>query len=178
MTSELKTLFQQVLAASEELRPGYIVSLGSATPDPMPYFNDLNKPFTADLLDIYSLVRGTPAEISAQRLMDFIPGYRLVEASEAASGTRWDDSHVTPLLSNYSSDHIGYLEDSPSLWRLNHDDFETYKIFSSSKSLMQSIIECYRQGAYFLDSSGYLDWDVERTTEICAQLNPDAEYWA
>lgn len=66
-------------------------------------------------------------------------------------------------------------ESAPVLgvWRGEPDPFEEY---SSLSSMMQTIAECFSQGAFFVED-GYLEIDDEKHTQIAREFNPHVEMW-
>ena len=175
MPSSFRSSFQQLLEIADSQRPGYRSSLGDGLDlDTIRSMLPVSDYFPW-LVDVYSLVSGTPRGIQNQSLMDLVPGYRLVELQEVASGDHWEGQRIVPLLSNYSSDHIAFIGTNPNLWSVGHDDCEARKLYDSPDTFVHSLIEYYRTGAYFLDPDGYLDYDPRKVSEIRRRLNPESE---
>lgn len=96
------------------------------------------------------------------------------------------EGHYFPLIGNYAGDYLLYNSDknsdsygmlylySPSLLFID----EKISYHDSIESMIQSIIECFRRGAYNYDEKrGGLDADIDLQYEIYARLNPKSSYW-
>ncbi|SDO05055.1 hypothetical protein SAMN04487897_107195 [Paenibacillus sp. yr247] len=184
----LKDLFNEFIELSKELRPEYPDSLGNEKKDWSNVFqmkSDIPRLFEV----IYSTVQGTKRDINDQRLMDFIPGYRLIHIDEFVLEKKNLDNilnaqtkiaMVVPLLANYSSDFICYVENFDGegcICILLHDERELNLMYSTPEKFLETINEFYKQHVYFLDDDGYLDYDWEKEGIIGSSLNPDVKYW-
>jgi hypothetical protein len=177
MPSNFRKLFEELLEIVDRQRPGYRASLGSGMERAAVASILVKSEDYPCLVDIYSLVCGTPREIRDQSLFDLIPGYRLLQINEVAAKRKWENREMVPLLENYSSDYIAFSGGSHCLLRLSHDDSTLFKVYDNPDTFLQSLIEFYRSGAYFLDSDGYLDSDLKNVSKIGRRLNPESNYW-
>jgi len=123
--------------------------------------------------------------------MDYTPGYRLIHISEIVEEKNIIDSVfvkndraeievVIPLFVNYSSDYICYCKYSTGeeyICTLMHDEGDLVLMHKSPKKFLETICELYKQGVYFLDSDGYLDYDSDKESIVGSKLNPGIEYW-
>jgi len=173
------------------LRPKYPQSLGTSTNNWEDVFKKLEEPIPNLFRAIYSIVSGTEREIKEQALMDFIPGYRLIHISEFIEESTnlknilideslSDNEIVIPLLANYSSDYICYYKNSAGkelLCSLRNDSGELIVKHSSSEKFFETVCEFYKQGVYFLDSDGYLDYDMEKERTVGSLINYGITYW-
>ena len=103
MKKEISYLIDEFISLSDELRPGYSLSIAKDKESSLILPESLNI--------LYSKVSGTYYEIEDQRLMDFLPGYLLIRDAEYESFTQsvkemipnGEDKYY-PILVNYSSD--------------------------------------------------------------------------
>lgn len=68
-------------------------------------------------------------------------------------------------------------DDSESVVSIMHDDQNLVLIHKSIDKFMETICEFYRNAVYFLDSDGYLDYDVEKEGAIGSKINEGIPYW-
>ncbi|ULO09092.1 SMI1/KNR4 family protein [Paenibacillus sp. 19GGS1-52] len=184
----LKELFNEFIEFSIELRPEYPESLGKATDDWMEVFNGLAEiPKLFEV--IYSSVQGTKRETENQKLMDFIPGYRLVHIEEFVEAKEnldiqsfWPkDALVLPLLVNYSSDYFCYVENfegNSGIYLYMHDEGNLNLVYRSPEKFLKTVIEFYKQHVYYLDDEGYLDYDFQKESTIGGNHNFGVKYWS
>ena len=187
----LEDIFKESLDLSSKLRPEYPPSLGSKFGKWEDAFKNLNLPIPELFVAIYNNVSGTKRSVKEQQLMDFVPGYRLIHISELIGEKDNLDSIMTnqqlaaseivlPLLANYSSDFICYYINSKGEERIcimMKDSGELIVMYNSPERFLETVCEFYRQGAYFLDTDGYLDYDMEKEGVIGASMNPGINYW-
>jgi hypothetical protein len=132
---------------------------------------------------VYSSVSGTKGSVTEQRLMDFLPGYRLLHIDELAASLRelaqlGVRPQLFPILGNYSSDYICVLANpSEEICSVFHDSPEIVVMHKTADLFLETICEFYRRGVYFLDADGFLDYDPEAHGICGALLNPGVEYW-
>lgn len=184
-------LCKELLRLSEQLRPNYPSSLGNKVSNWEDVFKQLNIIPPEIFRAIYSNFSGTKRDIKEQKLMDFTPGYRLIHILELFDemnnlanvlndkGVAKTDI-VIPLLANYSSDFICYFRNSlgeERICALMNDCGELIVMHDSPKKFLETICEFYKQGVYFLDADGYLDYDMDREGEVGATINPGVSYW-
>ncbi|TVY02061.1 SMI1/KNR4 family protein [Cohnella terricola] len=183
----LRDLFNEFIELSNELRPDYRASLGTATGN---WTDVLQLSYTPNFYEvIFSTVQGTKRDVCDQRLMDFIPGYRLIHIDEFVSekqnldnilNVQTDVAFVLPILANYSSDFICYVEmlnGEGCICTLLHDEGELEVVYNTPEKFLETINEFYKQQAYFLDDEGYLTYDLELEGNIGAKNNPNVNYW-
>ena len=60
---------------------------------------------------------------------------------------------------------------------LMNDIGELIVMHNSLEKFLETICEFYKQGVYFLDSDGYLDYDMNREGIIGSAINPGVKYW-
>lgn len=183
----LKKLFNEFIEFSMRLRSEYPESLGMAIEDWTKVFNGLAEiPKLFEV--IYSSVQGTKREIKDQKLMDFIPGYRLIHIEEFVQEKKnldiicsWPkDSLVLPLLVNYSSDYFCYVENfegNSGIFLFTHEEGNLNLVYHSPEKFLKTVIEFYKEHVYYLDDEGYLDYDFQKEGAIGVNLNPDVKYW-
>ncbi|CAH1213931.1 hypothetical protein PAECIP111892_03933 [Paenibacillus auburnensis] len=183
----LKKLFNEFIEYSGGLRTDYPESLGKATENWTKAFDELAE--IPELFEVvYSSVQGTKRDMKDQRLMDFIPGYRLIHIEELAQeknnldilGSWPKDSTVLPLLVNYSSDYFCYVENfkcNSGICLFMHDEGVLNLVYRSAEKFLNTVIELYKQHIYYLDDDGYLDYDFQKEGTIGHSLNPDVDYW-
>lgn len=187
----LEKLFKDALKLSEQLRPQYPKSLGNKSNNWENVFKQLNV-LTPELFrTIYSNVSGTKRDITEQTLMDFTPGYRLIHISEfiqdrdTLKNIITDESFITneivlPILTNYSSDYICYYKKNTGeelVCSVMSDFGELIVMYSSPEKFLETICEFYKQGVYFLDSDGYLEYDMSKEGVVGSEINSGIKYW-
>ena len=188
---DIAKMFKEFLALSDALRQGYTQSLSGRKSEWRNncYFagGDIPEIFQV----IYDTVSGTIRETTEQRLMDFIPGFRLIYIDELGREKECldgmlkhfdisDIKHVLPLLANYSSDYICFLETADGkecIGLAAHDSLGIAILHNSAEKFLRTVCEFYKQGVYFLDKDGYLDSDYEKESVIGRELNGDVAYW-
>lgn len=179
MKKEISYLIDEFISLSDELRPGYSLSIAKDKE------SSLILPESLDIL--YSKVSGTYYEIEDQRLMDFLPGYLLIRDAEYESFTQsvkemipnGEDKYY-PILVNYSSDFYALKVSEGKengIFLIEHDADEPTKIHHSFEDFLRTIIACYKRKIYFLDDDGYLDMDFYEEQLIGQKYNPDIDYW-
>lgn len=176
---------------AEQLRHKYPQSLGGKEDNWEDVFRKLNIPIPDLFTAIYSNVAGTKRDINQQDLMDFTTGYRLIHISEfiheidnmrsVLSDKKFIDNEIVlPILANYSSDFICYYKCSTGeefIYTLMSDDGELIVMYNSPEKFLETVCEFCKQGVYFLDSDGYLDYDMDREGAIGSVINPGVAYW-
>ena len=179
MKKEISYLIDEFISLSDELRPGYSLSIAKNKE------SSLILPESLDIL--YSKVSGTYYEIEDQRLMDFLPGYLLIRDAEYESFMQsvkemipnGEDKYY-PILVNYSSDFYALKVSEgkeKGIFLIEHDADEPTKIHNSFEDFLRTIIACYKGKIYFLDDDGYLDMDFYEEQLIGQKYNPDIDYW-
>ena len=153
---------------------------------------NINHPAPEIFREIYSIFAGTRRNIEDQKLMDFIPGYRLIHIEELEAEydalVRMTDFHgiyenqikiVIPLLADYASDYICYVKKQN-----NTETIFTYspdgglvEMHNSLEAFFETIIAFYKEDAYFLDDNGFLDYDFDKTGVIGEKHNQGIRYW-
>ena len=182
-------LFTEFIVLSSKLRKGYRESLGKKDI----HWEEVLKSIVTDIPDffrnIYDNVSGTKRSIQEQELFDFIPGYRLIHILELESEnnvlkerTKWDDQiqKVIPFLANYSSDYICYVkmaDGKECVVSIMHDSPDVVVMHSNTARFLETICAFYKDGVYYLDDDGYLDYDFDKQGKIGAKLNQNIDYW-
>ena len=188
----IKELLIEFISLSDKMRYGYKDSLGAAYQAWEQIITNINQSVPEVFREIYSRFAGTHRNTKQQKLMDFIPGYRLIHIEELEDEynalsrmMETDDLHknrievVIPLLADYSSDYICYVKK-----RDNTEAIFTYspvdglvELHSSLERFFETIIAFYKENVYFLDDDGFLDYDFERAGVIGEKYNPGIRYW-
>lgn len=188
---EMENLFMESLKLAGLLRPQYPKSLDNKNSNWEDIFNKLNKPIPKLFSAIYNNVSGTKRAINEQELFDFCPGYRLIHISELIKESDniknilidekiYDNEVILPILANYSSDYICYYKNRAGeelICSLRNDSGELIVKHNSSEAFLITVCEFYKQGVYFLDSDGYLDYDIEKENEVGSIINSGITYW-
>ena len=180
-------LFEEFLALSASLRPTYPYSLGKENSHWREIISHIDVQIPSLFQVIYSKVFGTRRDIADQKLMDFIPGYRLIHICELKSefanvNNMLDVSSCVfiPFLGNYSSDYICYCRDRfehESIVSISHNSFIATPLHKDPKSFFETICAFYKYHVYFLDTDGYLDYDFDLEGQIGSRINPEITYW-
>lgn len=187
----LKDLFEEYLELSAKYRPEYPVSLGEAHGDNLDILENIFLDIPEIYTTIYTKVCGTEWEIKEQELMDFIPGYRLIHIKELIQEKKKLDlileyidtsefNNISPVLGNYSSDFICFGETKQGeefIISVFHDDASINIMHNNINIFFETICKFYKEGVYYLDEDGYLDYDLEREVQIAKEINPGIEYW-
>lgn len=187
----MENLFMESLRLAGLLRPQYPKSLENKISNWEDIFKKMDKPIPKLFRAIYSNVSGTKRDIEAQELLDFCPGYRLIYISELIEESDnlknilideklYNNEVVIPILGNYSSDYICYYKnraDEELICSLRNDCGELIVKHSSPEKFLETVCEFYKQGVYFLDSDGYLDYDMEKERTVGSLINHDITYW-
>jgi hypothetical protein len=172
-------IFLEFIALSAKLRSEYPSSLGNSFIGWENVIKTIEPNIPLIYKIIYGKVSGTMRNIKNQTLMDFIPGYRLIHIQELEKEKtnlegvlQYYESieglTLLPILANYSSDFICYGRDNSGLekiYRVNHDD-DLELLYESPEKFFKTICEFYKQGVYFLDQDGYLDYDFDRLRDV------------
>lgn len=132
---------------------------------------------------MYSSVAGTRQSIEDQSLMDIVPGLRLIHRDEIKEEiARFKlfyselENHI-PFLADDSSCYVSLNTDDGGVYRVAKE-YGTSKVANSIEEYWNTIFTCYNEGAFYLDSEGYLDFDFEKEGEIGKRINPECEYWS
>lgn len=186
----LETLFKETLLFADNLRPQYTKSLGNNTGNWNILLNKIINPIPELYTAIYKNVSGTFRDVTDQSLMDYIPGYRLIHVLElenelknmslVLSDNACADTHIVlPMLANYSSDFICYYNNrcNELICLLTHDTGSLTVMHNSPENFFKTVCEFYKQNVYFLDSDGYLDYDLNKEAAVASILNPGIPYW-
>jgi len=187
----LNDLFDEFIVLSTKLRKEYLKSLGEKASnwEEMLRTIDTDMPYLFQVT--YSKVSGTRRDIQKQELMDFIPGYRLIHISELNYEKKKLNKiynyynndkiqKIIPYLTNYSSDFICYgkmTDGRDIVVSIMHDEQKLTLMHESIEKFFETICEFYKDNVYFLDTDGYLDYDVEREGEVGAKINENITYW-
>lgn len=187
-----KGVFNEFLFLSDKMRKGYINSLGNAIPTWENYLAKITSATPEVISVIYEKVSGTHRDISTQKYLDFVPGYRLIHIEELEreyhillQRLEFDDvckariEMIIPLLADYSSCYICYAKTTDNCEGIFHYSPEDglLKMHDSVELFFKTIIAFYTQDVFFLDKDGYLDYDFEKEGIIGVAYNPGIDYW-
>lgn len=187
----IEDLFKESLSLSELLRPQYTRSLGTMVNNWEDVFKKLNISVPELFRAIYGNVSGTKRDIKEQKFMDYTPGYRLVHILEIIQEKDNINSIITdekflegeivlPILANYSSDFICYYKrrnGEENICSLMNDSGELVLMYNYPEKLFETVCEFYKQGVFFLDADGYLDYDMYKEGIVGSAINHGIPYW-
>ncbi len=183
----MNELFEEFLFLSARLRTKYVDSLGERNNNWEKVFYDLYGEIPELFQVIYNKVSGTRRNIADQTLMDFIPGFRLIHIcelkEESVKLNRYYNDKIQviiPFLANYSSDYICYCRTNAGkeyIGSISHDDLMVIQMHKNIKKFFETICAFYQFNVYFLDTDGYLDYDLELEGTIGAEINLGIPYW-
>lgn len=167
--------FEVFITFAVSQRPKFKSAIGYEAQAP-----DVSTP--APLLLMYSVVAGTLKSIEDPAVMDVVPGLRLIHRGELTDETaRFRetynklDTHI-PFLADDSSCFVSLDLEDGSVYRVA-PEYGTSKLADSLEAYWDTVYECYKTKAFFLDAEGYLDFDFEKEGEVGARINPGCEYW-
>lgn len=179
MEHEISCLIDEFISLSDELRPGYSLSIAKD--------NELSLILPESLIILYSKVSGTYYETENQRMMDFVPGYLLIRDAEYEGFMQSikemipnGEDEYFPILVNYSSDFYALKVSGGKevgIFLIDHDGDEPTKIHNSFEDFLRTIIACYQEKVYFLDDDGYLDMNFDGEQLIGQKYNHAIDYW-
>lgn len=189
----VKKLLLAFISLSDQMRCGYKTSLGIPHQAWEEVLTNINHPVPQIYREIYSTFAGTRRDLKEQKLMDFIPGYRLIHIEEleteyhtfarmAGSDAMYENQieAAAPLLADYASSYICYVKKrdrTEAIFSYSPDGgFE--EMHRSLETFFETIIAFYKEDVYFLDNNGFLDYDFEKAGVIGEKLNPGIPYWA
>lgn len=149
--------------------------------------NDLNLPFPNDFYELYSIYNGTLAkEGDILDDLHFFPGFYFLSLEDAINcynafkdDSRWDKNWF-PIFSNGGGDFFCIDCNKNREFQIQGfllgytGDFTDY---INLASMFKTIEECYKTGAYFIDSEGSLDNDIDKEKEIGKKYNPGLARW-
>lgn len=185
-------LFAEYLSLSNKLRNGYQNSLGISQPEWKKTAVAVLPVVPPIFEAIYGNVEGTHKDISNQKYMDFVPGFRLIHINELESEFHTllqmlesDDVcesqiiTIIPILADYSSCYICYAKTTNNKEIIAHyaPDEGMQIMHNSAEQFLKTIIAFYQNDVFYLDEDGFLDYDFEKEGIIGAEYNPGVEYW-
>ena len=184
---DIRNLVEEFFDVSENVRPGLTSQLGKGDVASLekavdPFFNSIPE----SLKKVFGLYSGV-GSVKNQRFFDLIPGYRLLGITELMDGIReasnnFENFVAVPIFKNMSSDYVVFCFDrrgqEKGVYRCWHDDDEPSMISKSIEDYFVTLISFYREGVFYLDSDGYLDYDFDKEGVVGARLNPGCEYWS
>jgi hypothetical protein len=177
----MEELFKKYIELSNSLRSRYKNSLGTSK-----NHNSILKDLPTPLRIIYSIVEGTNYEVEDQTLMDFYPGFLLININEfnnflSTFRENYEETAYFPFLVNYSSDFyllkVDKMNNDIGVYISTNDDIDIIKIHNSFEDFLKTLIAFYERNVFFLDDDGYLDMDFDKHIIIGQEMNPDVEYW-
>lgn len=187
-----KELLVELISLSDKMRCGYKSSLGISHQAWEQVLTNITRPVPEIYREIYSTFAGTLRDIKEQKLMDFIPGYRLIHIDELEAECNTFMRMVgsdaicknqmetaTPLLADYASNYICYVkkqDNTEAIFAYSLDE-GFVEMHRSLEKFLETIIAFYKENVYFLDNDGFLDYDFEKAGIIGERLNPGIKYW-
>lgn len=187
-----KELLVELISLSDKMRCGYKSSLGISHQAWEQVLTNITRPVPEIYREIYSTFAGTPRDVKEQKLMDFIPGYRLIHIDELEAECNTFMRMVgsdaicknqmetaTPLLADYASNYICYVkkqDNTEAIFAYSLDE-GFVEMHRSLEKFLETIIAFYKENVYFLDNDGFLDYDFEKAGIIGERLNPGIKYW-
>jgi effector-binding domain-containing protein len=162
----VRDVLAEVVRLAEAGRPGFAASvgLGADTLDPGQL-----AAFPATLAEMYAVLAGTERPVPDERLMDVVPGRRLMhraEAPAAAAALRnaWPDLRAHwPFTADYAGCHHVFDVHSGEVLDLA-PELGPATVAASLERYWATVLECYRAGICFVGPDGYLDSDADSTT--------------
>lgn len=178
----MEKYFLEYLKLSEDLRSGYINSLLPASENWIHVLKSVMQDDIPELFRvIYTHTGGTRYEVAEQKYMDFTPGFLLIHIDEWVGAyntlAKMRGGQYYPVLRNYSSDFIAMNKLSGEICEIFHDDEDIDVIYKDACKFLQTLTYNYKNGVYFTDEDGFLDYDEDKEFEIALRFNPDVEYW-
>ncbi len=146
---------------------------------------DLPFKLTEELQELFNTINGTHVEVG-DPLDDlhWIPGYYLLCLEDALimydtfkADPRWSPDWF-PVLANGAGDFVIQRQPSKQLrfgpiWNFMIDEQEPWQEAASLTSWLGMTEECFRQKAYFVDSTGFLEADWRMEAQIRVKWNPE-----
>lgn len=114
----------------------------------------------ADAVSLYLLDKSTSRILYPQKLLPFV----------------YVDFYSSPLLINLmkrSKDYGSLFYYHPTV----SADTRPYKIYDSPKSWLKTVIKCYQEKVYSVDSDGMFRSNFDREIILSKTLNPQSDYW-
>jgi hypothetical protein len=118
--------------------------------------------------------------------MDFTPGFFLIHIEEYRKNynevnllTNQLNFHsiYLPLLRNYSSDFYVFDTQTHNICLLNHDGAEINVLYDNTLEFLETLVQNYKEDAYYLDDDGFLDYDSDKEYEVAGKMNPEIKFW-
>ena len=174
----MEVLFSEILSLAIAQRPALAEAIGFSGTEARRDARGV----PSEIAPLYRVASGTPRGIADQSVMDIVPGFRLIHQAELPTETAsFRDAYpalgtLYPFLADYSSCY--YAVDSADGTVLKVDvEFGATPISQNLEQFLKTVLVFYRQGVYFLDSDGYLDYDENMEGKIGAALNQGYAYW-
>jgi len=174
--------FETIIEMADRQRPGYAASIGYEVGS-----THATAGLPDNLASLFRFAIGTPHEVADQAMMDFLPGYRLMLASEIPAVRKqlhdfygvdelFNVQSRTPFLANYSSDYYLVGDDDSGVYWLDHQGGTTL-VSPKLEVFLLTTLQCYEQGAYRVASDGLLEMDDDLELQIGLSLNAECEFW-
>ena len=153
---------------------------------------DLNISLPDELIDLYSWKNGTKwkEDVYLGHLALFpgamlMPFERAIEAYKVRSGQdQWWKHSMLPIFEFGGDFYLLDLNPTSSNYKrilyycLNETDFEVIiSIYDSIQTCIQTVLECYRTKAYFINAELFVDTVPELERTIAKKLNPNSEFY-
>ncbi len=178
--------FDKLLIKSEILRPGYVASLGNGVGEDAAklignMLGKLDEKIPYGVCEIYGKVKGTEHQISEQKYMDLVPGYRLIhinEIEEAVTHIHSAGYGIFPILADYSGNYFGinYKNDEFCAVRIAEPD-PVIRVSNNLDSYINTLVSIYNANGFHLDDYGLLESVFEIEGDIGKRMNIGYEYW-
>jgi hypothetical protein len=199
---DTKSNLRELLTLIKATRPDYIRALGTGHSREEIESSISIHPIPDALIAIYSYVSPKSQTLMREKPLEdseddsFIPGYYLIPLNQIDSDikttikVRNENIHVYDNRRGWRSDMIPFLEDGgggyiyvrslpedQSVWVVPKVE-DAYKINTNLDLFILMTIECYKQGAYYLDDELFEDmsaWDIdwEIAGKILSEIDPE-----
>ena len=151
-------------------------------------FEQINMNPPDELVNLYSITAGT--HLQKGDIIDryhFFPGFYLIHIERAIHyyksfhlDPRWNEGWF-PIFANGGGDFFVVdcnesLNDSKVIGFLLGESEHLIE-FQSISLMLETIAECFSEGAYFLDAENYLEINDRLEAEIANRFNPGLERW-
>jgi hypothetical protein len=195
---DTKSNLRELLTLIKVDRPDYIRALGTGHSREEIESSISIHPIPDALIAIYSCVSPKSQTVMREKPLEdsekdsFIPGYYLMPLNEIASSIEieiqmrdkyYDIQKWKPDMIPFLEDggggyiHVRSLPEDQSVWVIPKSE-KSYKINTNLDLFILMTIECYKQGAYYLDDELFEDmsaWDIdwEIAGKILSEIDPE-----
>lgn len=129
------------------------------------------------------------AEIAMADLW-IIPGFVFLPAQRVQDEHDYNSIHVTdwspnwfPIMSTGTADYLFLdstrIEDEkiPVMYATWEASRSSGQIYDSIQAMMETFLHCYKEAAYYRDSSGCLTKNSQLEATLSLERNPSSDYW-